>query len=366
MKTSAVTTSEPFEAALSGANGWSIGGLEFQHPVFFVLLALIPLLMLLRGAKGPRAALIFSSTALTATLAKLTQSKAGRLLFFLRLVTLTLLIIAIARPRLGHGHSEIESSGIDIMLAIDTSGSMAALDFATERNIVTRLDVVKEVVAEFIEKRPQDRIGLIVFAKQPYLISPPTLNHQWLISNLERIELGLIDGSQTGIGTAIGMCTNRMREINAKSRIVVLLTDGEENSHILEPIPAAEAAKAFGIKIYTIAAGHTGEVFQASLNEKGEIQYDRRRRVVGRYMQSNVDEVTLQKVAEITSGQYFRATDRAELSEIYTEIDQLEKTEIKLRHYSSYKELFLYFALPALGLLLIEQLLCKTRFRRIP
>lgn len=347
-------------------DGWTLFGIEFQYPVFFILLFLIPLLMVLRGGTGRRAALTFSSIALTQGLSKNARSSAGNVLLFIRLLALALLIVAMARPRIGHGHSEVEASGIDIMLAVDVSGSMAALDFATDDNIVTRLDVVKEVVSGFIDKRSNDRLGLMIFAKEPYLISPPTLNHGWLISNLERIRLGIIDESRTGIGTAIGMCTNRMREINAKSRIVILLTDGEETSHVLGPIPAAEAAKAYDIKIYTIAAGRTGRVLQAGLDQQGEIQYDRFGRVVGGYVDSNVDEAMLKKVAEITHGQFFHATDREELENIYSVIDQLEKTEIKLRHYSTYEEIFLYFALPALVILWLEQLLSKTRFRRIP
>ena len=346
--------------------GWTLFGLEFQYPVFFILLLLIPLLMFLRGGTGRRAAMTFSSIALTQGLSKQARSSAGRMLLFMRLIALVLLVFAIARPRIGEGHSEVEASGIDIMLAVDVSGSMAALDFATEDNVVTRLDVVKEVVSGFIEKRSNDRLGLMIFAKEPYLISPPTLNHGWLISNLERIRLGIIDESRTGIGTAIGMCTNRMREIKAKSRIVILLTDGEETSHVLEPIPAAEAAKAYDIKIYTIAAGRTGRVLQAGLDQQGEIQYDRFGRLVGGYVDSNVDEAMLKKVADITHGQFFHAQDQEELETIYSTIDQLEKTEIKLRHYSTYQEVFLYFALPALIFLLLEQFLGKTRFRRIP
>lgn len=349
-----------------GIEGWTLFGVEFQYPIFFILLLLIPLLMVLRGGTGRRAALTFSSIALTQSLSRNARSSAGRVLLFMRLLALALLIVAIARPRIGEGHSEVEASGIDIMLAVDVSGSMAGLDFATEDDVVTRLDVVIDVVSGFIEKRNNDRLGLMIFAKEPYLISPPTLNHGWLISNLERIRLGVIDATRTGIGTAIGMCTNRMREIKAKSRIVILLTDGEETSHVLEPIPAAEAAKVYDIKIYTIAAGRTGRVFQANLNEQGEIQHDRFGRIAGSYVESNVDEAMLKKVAEITQGQFFHATDREELENIYDAIDELEKTEIKLRHYSTYEEIFFYFALPALGFLLLEQLLSKTRFRRIP
>jgi len=347
-------------------DGWTLFGVAFQYPIFFLLLLLIPLIMFLRGSSGRRAAITFSSIALTQKLSKQARSSAGRILMFMRLLALTLLILAIARPRIGEGHSEVEASGIDIMLAVDVSGSMAALDFATEDNLVTRLDVVKDVVAGFIDKRKNDRLGLMIFAKEPYLISPPTLNHGWLIRNLERIRLGIIDESRTGIGTAIGMCTNRMREIKAKSRIVVLLTDGEETSHVLEPIPAAEAAKAYNIKIYTIAAGKSGRVLQAGLDKQGNFQYDRFGRMVANYAESNVDEAMLKKVASITNGDYFRATDREELENIYNAIDQLEKTQIKLRHYSTYQELFMYFAIPALCLLLIEQLLSKLRYRRIP
>ncbi|MGE9296140.1 MAG: VWA domain-containing protein [Puniceicoccales bacterium] len=310
---------------------------------------------------------MFSSTAIARDVAKQAKSRAGGWLFLLRLLALAALIFALARPQLGKGHSEVESSGIDIVLAVDVSGSMNALDFATQRDLATRLDIVKRVIGEFIERRPNDRIGLIAFAKQPFLVSPLTLNHDWLRKNLERLEIGLIDSTGTAIGPAIGMSANRLSDLPAKSRVVVLLTDGEDTVGQLPPIAAAEAAEAFDVKIYTIAAGRSGRVPVPRVDSNGTPLRDNNGNVVpSHYQQSYVDEETLQKVADITNGKFYRATNAQELAAIYDDIDQLEKTEVKLKHYAEYEELFFWPALLGLCFLALEQLLGNTRFKRLP
>lgn len=339
----------------------------FKDPEWFWLALLIPLWIILRGRKGKNAALSFSSVAIAKDVVRGSRSRIGGFFFLLRLLAILLLLSALARPQLGKGHSEVESSGIDIVLAIDVSGSMNAMDFATRENRVTRLQVVKKTVEEFIEKRPNDRIGLVAFAKESFLVSPLTLDHGWLLQNLERIQTGLIDGTQTAIGPAIGMSVNRLRDLPAKSRIVILLTDGEDNVQEVPPIAAAEAAETFDVKIYTIAAGKTGRVVMPKTDRSGKIiRRPNGDMVFGGYMDSQVDEKTLQEIANITGGNFYRATNPEELRSIYDEIDELETTEVKLRHYSEFEELYFWPLYAALALLGFELLLVNTRFRPLP
>ncbi|MBC2592893.1 VWA domain-containing protein [Ruficoccus amylovorans] len=340
--------------------------LQFHNPELLWLLALLPVLILLRGRSGRNAAMTFSSVALARAVSGKIRTRAGAFLFFLRLLALAALIVAIARPQLGKGHSEIESSGIDIILAVDVSGSMRALDFATQDDLANRLDIVKRTISNFIEERPNDRIGMIAFAKEPFLVSPLTLNHEWLLKLVDNLKIGRIDETATAIGPAIGMASNRLRDLQAKSRIVILLTDGEDNVNKVPPVAAAEAAKAFGIKFYTIAAGSIGNVPMPRLNANGEYLRDRSGRIVYDLMRSEIDDKMLQEVADVTGGKFYHATNKDELAKIYDEIDQLEKTKVKLKHYSTYEELFLWPACLALGLIGLEQLLANTRFKRIP
>ncbi|WOO42294.1 VWA domain-containing protein [Rubellicoccus peritrichatus] len=339
----------------------------FRNPELLWLLLALPVLAILKGRSGKSAALVFSSVAIARQVAGQARSSAGRFLFLLRLLALAALIIAMARPQIGEGHSEVEASGIDIVMAVDVSGSMRALDLMRPDEIATRLDIVKETIADFIEKRKNDRIGLVAFAKEPYLVSPLTLNHDWLLRNLERLHIGLIDESGTAIGAALGMSSNRLRDLPAKSRIVILLTDGEETIGQIPPVAAAEAAKAFDVKVYTIAAGKTGRVPMPRLDDQGNVITNRAGQViVDGYMPSNIDEKTLKEIASITDGQFFRATDAKELEKIYEEIDKLEKTEVKLKHYANYTELFIWPALLGLCLIGVEQLLGNSIYRRVP
>ncbi|MEM9227050.1 MAG: VWA domain-containing protein, partial [Verrucomicrobiota bacterium] len=294
------------------------------------------------------------------------RTRAGALLFFLRLLALAVFIVALARPQLGRGFADVESSGLDIMLAVDVSGSMMALDFATEEDIANRLDIVKRVIKDFIDKRPYDRIGLIAFAKEPYLVSPLTLNHEWLNGLIDNLEIGRIEESATAIGPAIGMTSNRLRDLPAKSRIAILLTDGEDTVRKIPPVAAAEAAKAFGIKFYTIAAGKQGRVPVPYFDRQGNYQRRPNGSIVVGWQESRVDTEMLKEVAEITGGKSYHATDPEQLVQIYDEIDQLEKTEVKLRQYANYDELFFWPALLGLGLIFTEQLLANTRFKRVP
>lgn len=341
---------------------------QFQNPAFFFLLLLLPVLAWWCGRMGPDAAIRFSSTALASAVSRERRSYPGKMLFGLRLLALAAIITALARPQLGQMNESNEAEGIDIVVTLDLSGSMRALDLSTQEDIVTRLDAAKRVVNDFIGEREYDRIGLVAFAADAYVVSPLTLNHDWLKRNLKRLELGEIDGSGTAIGTALGASVNRLRDHKARSRIVILLTDGENNAGTLSPIGAAEAAKTYGVKVYTIATGKKGRVPVPETDRQGRVLRDSEGRPVyrGRRDISNFDETELRKIATMTGGKFFSATEDGDLERIYEEIDQLETTEIELRSYATFTELFIWPALAGLALLGLEQILRNTRYHRLP
>ena len=341
---------------------------QFDDPAFFFLLLLMPILAWWAGRTGPEAAVRFSSVALVKKISRNRRSRPGKLLFSLRLLALVAIITALARPQIGRMNENTESEGIDIVVTLDLSGSMRALDLSTQDDIVTRLDAAKRVVDNFIGKREFDRIGLVAFAANAYVVSPLTLNHDWLKRNLERLELGEIDGGGTAIGTALGASINRLRDHDSRSRIVILLTDGENNAGAISPIAAAEVAKTLGVKVYTIATGKKGRVPIPATDRKGRIVRDSEGIPVyrGRSDISNYDEAELNEIAELTGGRFFSATKDGDLERIYDEIDELETTKIELRSYATFTELFVWLASLGLLLLALEQVLGNTRYRRLP
>ena len=341
---------------------------QFNNPEYFLLFLLLPALAWWAGRNGPESALRFSNIQLLKSLSQNRRSRPGRFLFSLRLLALSALIVALARPQTGQMNDTTETEGIDIVVTLDLSGSMQALDLSTREKVVTRLDAAKQVVQDFIEKRPYDRIGLVAFASDAYVVSPLTLNHDWLKKNVQRLELGEIDGNSTAIGTALGASVNRLRDHESRSRIVILLTDGENNTGDLSPIGAAEAAKAYKVKVYTIATGKKGRVPAPQTTREGRVQRDSAGNPIyrGASMNSNYDEAELTEIAEMTGGQFFSATESGDLARIYDEIDELEKTTIELRSYATFTEYFTWPAALGLLLLALEQLLRNTRYRRLP
>lgn len=327
--------------------------MRFAYPELLWLLLLLPLLMMLKGRRGAAPALLFSSTAVARTLARGRTIRAGQLTFFLKLLAIGLLIIALARPQEGSSTTEITASGIDIQLAVDVSSSMKAMDFQLEGRSVNRLAVVKDVVASFIEARPNDRIGLVAFAGKPYMVSPLTLDHDWLQRRLESLSIGMIEDG-TAIGSAIGTSVNRLRAKEAKSRIIILLTDGVNTSGRVPPLVAAEAAQAMGIKVYTIGAGTRG-LAPYPVTRFGEQRLIRAR--------VDIDETTLRKMAEKTGARYFRATDTRSLAQIYEEINTMETTTRTITKFENYRELFPYCLAMVLTLLALSFAL---QFRRLP
>jgi Ca-activated chloride channel family protein len=258
---------------------------------------------------------------------------------------------------------------VDIMLALDLSWSMMALDMGPPREHVSRYDIASSVLEDFIRKRPSDRMGLIVFSGVPYLASPLTLNHDWLVENLHRMHIGLIRDLGTAIGDAAAASAKRLKAAKeSKSRIIILLTDGDNNKGEIEPVAAAQIASALGVKIYTIGIGIEEPCQLPRFDPAtGKLQFDANGNVISSSLTlqpANYD--VLGKMSDISNAKFYRATNRRELQNIYNDIDRLEKTEIKLRRFTTYRPLFQWPLLAALGLLAIELGLANTRFRRVP
>ncbi len=278
-------------------------------------------------------------------------------LIFLRALAAVLIVIALMRPQSPVEESKIQTEGIDIVLTVDVSGSMYAEDFTLNNKRVNRLRAVKEVVREFIQGRENDRIGLVAFASRAYTVCPLTLDYGWLLKNLERLEIGMIEDG-TAIGSGLSSALNRLKDTKSKGKVVILLTDGRNNAGKISPLTAAEAAKALDVKVYTIGAGTKGLAPFPVKDFFGNTVYQS--------VKVMIDEETLKRIANETGAQYFRATDTDSLKNIYDEIDRLEKTEIEEKGYMEYKEWFPYFIIPALILLLMEFVLNLTLFRRLP
>lgn len=273
--------------------------------------------------------------------------------FALRAAAFGLLVVALARPQQIEQNVRTSSEGIDIMLAIDVSASMLARDFEPDR-----ITAAKEVAGSFISDRYGDRIGLVAFAAEAFTQSPLTTDQSTLQTLLAQIRSGLIDDSGTAIGNGLATAINRLRESDAKSKVVILLTDGVNNRGEITPITAAEIAKAQNIRVYTIGVGTEGMAPYPAVDMFGNITFVKQK--------VEIDEKTLTAMAEMTGGRYFRATDNAKLKAIYDEINQLEKSKVEVTEHLSYYEQFLAWVLAALGLLLTEFLLANLVLKRIP
>ena len=275
--------------------------------------------------------------------------------FALRAAAFALLVVALARPQDIEQNVRTNTEGIDIVLAIDVSASMLARDFRPDR-----ITAAKEVAGSFVADRYGDRIGLVVFAAEAFTQSPLTTDQSTLQTLLARIRSGLIDDSGTAIGNGLATAINRLRESEAKSKVIILLTDGVNNRGQIAPMTAAEIARAQGIRVYTIGVGTEGTAPYPAVDIYGQPTGD----VV--MAKVEIDEKTLGAMADLTGGKYFRATDNAKLKAIYDEINQLEKSKVEVTERISYHERFLVWALAALGALLLEFLLSNLVLKRIP
>ncbi len=331
---------------------------SFAAPWWLLGLLAIPLLAWLRGQAGRESAFVYSSLTLVKGITELSRSRAGSFLLNLRWFALALLFIGMARPQIAGGQAPLRASGIDIAVAVDLSGSMIAEDFELRGERVNRLTMLKDVLASFIEQRTSDRIGLVAFGSEAFIAAPPTLDHDFLRRVLERLELGVIDGQQTAIGSGLSAAVNRLRELKSKSRIVILMTDGQNNAGSIPPLTAAEAAASLGVKVYTIGVGTRGYAPVPAKDAFGRKVYVRQA--------VDIDEDTLKKVADKTGGKYYRADSTETLRRVYAEIDQLEKTEAELKRFAYYEELMSWFVLPGLGLLALEIILGQTVWRKLP
>ncbi len=327
---------------------------RFASP-WLLLLLLIPLLLALlpwlaRQRTLP-ATLQYSDLRLMTLLGPSLRQRGRLILPVLRLLGLALLVLALARPQSGNAREVVLGEGVDIAIVLDISGSMAALDFEPNR-----LGAAKQVIRDFVRQRQYDRIGLVIFATEAFSQVPPTLDYNVLETVLDQTQvswdIGLDSGTAIGLGLANG--ANMLRESEADSRVIVLLTDGANNSGQIDPLTAAEIAKALDIRVYTIGAARPGPA--ALPFPDGRIEY----------RDSEIDEETLRQIADITGGLYFRAEDTQGLQEIYDTINELERSKIEVRTFTRYYELAIWFILPAVFLLVLEILLSRTVLRTIP
>lgn len=330
--------------------------MTFGRPYLLALLLLVPLLAWLKGRRGRPPAFLYSSVRLVAGLAQPHRSHAGAVLAALRWLTLGLLLFALAQPRLTRTQTTIKASGVDIVVAIDLSGSMESEDFVVRGQRVNRLNMAKAVLEKFIEQRPNDRIGLVAFAGRAYIACPLTLDHDFLLQNVERLRLHMIEDN-TAIGSALATAVNRVRDVKSKSKIVILMTDGQNNAGKIAPLTAAEAARALGAKVYTIGVGTRGTA-PMPVYMFGQKMYQQ--------MPVDIDEDTLQKIADMTGGKYYRADNAEKFQSIYAEIDKLEKSAADVKKFAQHRELFPWFVSLGLALLLVEVVLGQTVLRRLP
>lgn len=332
--------------------------MSFAHPALLLLLLALPVLAWLQRRTGKRPAFLYSSTQLARGISSIRRSHANRWLHRLPWIALPLLIIGLAQPRLDEGETTIRASGVDIVVAFDLSGSMSAEDFEIDGQRINRLEVARRVLHEFIEKRPSDRIGLVAFARNAYIAAPLTLDHEFLRQNLDRLSLATRDEDGTAIGSALVAGVNRLRDVQSKSKIIILMTDGQNNAGQVPPLTAAEAAHALQIKVYTIGVGTRGEAPVPYIDAFGRQRYS--------LQPVDIDETTLRTIAEHTGAHYYRADNTETLRSIYAEIDRLETTDIEMTRYQNYRELFSWLVLPGLVLLLLQIVLANTVWRTLP
>lgn len=319
--------------------------IEFATPIAFVLLVPVVLLPLQRRLTGRNVLAVPSLSAARRGLSlRLVLAWVPGVL---RLAALMLIVIALARPRLTRRDVMVESEGLDIILAVDTSGSMRADDFSMGLTPVNRLQVAKGVMSEFIEQRPHDRIGVVVFGEEAYTHVPLTLDHHTLLEIMDQIELGVAGAQGTAIGSALAVSAKRLKDLEAPSRLVILLTDGRNNAGRISPLEAAQAAAALGIEVYTIGVGAQQRTLFGLLSD-------------------GLDEDGLTQIAEITGGRYFRATDAESLKGIYDTIDELEPSPAEVIQLVDHEERFRQFLIPGVVLLGLQLLLSSTWLRRGP
>ena len=339
-----------------GINFFDLVDFTIPPTVIFAVgaLLLIAMMWFYRTRRRFRSAAVkYSDVRIVSRAASTHRRRLRMILPILRLLAVALFIVAFARPRSGTEIEEITSEGVDIMMCLDVSSSMQAEDFKP----YNRLYVAKEEIKKFIAKRVHDRIGLVVFARYSFTQCPLTVDYGVLTQFVDQVEFGVIEDG-TAIGMAIANAVNRLRESEAESKVIVLLTDGDNNAGEIDPVTAAQLATAFNIKIYTIGVGKSGNAMMP-INDP----------IFGKryvYQPTRIDEATLKEIANTTGGKFFRARSEEELDEIYSRIDQMEKTEIEVSASIQYSEMFQYFTFAGLILLVLELILANSVFRKLP
>ena len=320
--------------------------LSFGNPYYLLLLIIIPIIYICnkKFAENNEGTIQISSAKLFSKKIKRKGLIRKNILFIFQYLTLLLIIIALSKPRIIDSLKETKMDVIDIVLVMDISSSMLATDFSPNR-----LEAVKKTAKNFIEERVSDRIGVLVFAGESFIQCPLTVDKDVLLSLMDEIQVAEQSYDGTAIGMAIANATNRLRHSDAKSKVMILLSDGSNNAGELDPLTSADLAAKFGIKIYTIGAGTNQDV--SFIPGRG-------------YIRNEIDEVTLQSIAKRTNGQYFRATNVSGLKDVYNTINALEKTEIEVKQYTRYKELFGWFLIPAMIFGLGGQTIDRLFFRR--
>ena len=326
--------------------------ITFGQPLFFILFAIVPILVYWEIVKGKKqTAAVKIST--TAGLSKIRSWKNTfqNLPFILRLMTISCIIIALARPQVKFEEQQSEGEGVDIILSIDVSGSMTAQDFRPNR-----MEAAKKVAEDFVNERPNDRIGIVIFSGESFTQCPLTTDHSVLINQIEQIRNGLLEDG-TAIGSGLATSVDRLRNSKAKSKVVILLTDGVNNGGLIDPATALEIAKTFKVKVYTIGVGTDGYAPTPVSTPLGIVMQNEK---------VAIDEKLLKNIADQTGGKYFRATDNKSLQSIYAEIDHLEKSKVEITTLHRYTEKFYPLIFAAMALLLLEIILRFTIFRKFP
>jgi Ca-activated chloride channel homolog len=322
----------------------------FENPWW--LSALVVLIPIVWWYFKSQSSLVFPDTTVLSQISSSFVGKLSHLSLLFRVLAVAFLVIALARPQLGRTHSKRKTQGLDIMLVVDTSGSMKAMDFKINSKRYDRLSVVKTVVSKFIEQRTDDRLGLVVFGTQAFAQAPLTLDHDVLQHYLQGVSIAMA-GEATAIGDALALSVNRLKDIKSKSKIIILLTDGESTAGKIDPLQAAQAAQAMGVKVYTVGVGSDGYVpVQTAFG------YQK--------MKVDLDEKVLKKIASLTNAQYFRAKDTSSLVNVYETIDLLEKSKVEVKTYHSRTDKFQGFAWASLLFLCFELVFSLSRLRRIP
>jgi len=331
-----------------------LGNIEFVNPEFLILLVAIPLIAIWQFFKKKKTEAYFTLPSLDAIEGMVSfRSRLIPLMPVLRALACAAFILALARPQLALKEEEIKAEGIDIMLVMDLSSSMLAQDFKPDR-----LEVSKRVASEFVDKRAYDRLGLVVFAGESFTQCPITTDHRVVKDFMSNLKCGLLEDG-TAIGMGLASAVNRLKDSEAESKVVILLTDGVNNAGYIKPNTAADIAKEYGIKVYTIGVGSMGQALSPVS-----------RRSDGKYIfgmaRVEIDEALLQEIAKMTGGRYYRATTEQSLEAIYAEIDQLEKTEMDVTVFKRYSEEFGKFMIWGIGFLLLELLMRLTLLKTLP